>query len=65
MVTSSQLNGTAYILRPYNLMLQPIYYVLTTYCYSLSITSLQINVTAYMLHPYNLMLQPIYYALTI
>ena len=40
-------NVTAYILRSYNLMVQPIYYVLTIQCYSLYTTFLQSNVTAY------------------
>ena len=35
-------------------MLQPLYYVLTLYGYSLSTTSLQYNATAYILRTYNL-----------
>ena len=58
-------NATASILRLNNLMLRPIYYVLTISCYSLYIMSLQSNDTAYISRPYNLMLQPIYYVLTI
>jgi hypothetical protein len=47
-----QLNVTAYILCPLNLMLQPTYYII------------QSNVTANLLRPYNPRSQPLYYVLT-
>ena len=75
-IMSLQSNNTAYISRPYNLMLQPIlrsynymiqpiYYVLTIQRYSLYIMLLQFNDTAYMSRPPHIMLQHICYVPTI
>ena len=71
-----QSNDTAYISRPYNLMLQPIlrsynymtqpiYDVLSIQSYSLYIMFLQFNDTAYISRPSHIMLQHICYVTTI
>jgi hypothetical protein len=60
-----KLISKASISRLYNLMLQPLYHVLTSKCYSLCITALQSHVTASLSRPYNLMLQSLYHVFTI